>query len=381
LAIDHSEIEVFFMSLKQIGTRYFLFFLLAVPFVPYGKASTITVVPSEAQPQIQASINNSHVGDTISFQAGTYVLGLLRLQPGRSYIGAANGQTIIHGYGGYALMVFYGSGLTVQHITFDGGGLYLGGAISNVNVEYNTFQNIAFGRNGTTEFGNWTSTIGVFMDTSAVNTDISHNSFRNLATQVLSEYADNGLGVTAIFGFNVNNTTITYNTFDTVNEGIHIFSLQNTVIDHNTITHFHRIGMEFQNNSRNLEVAYNTISQPITPFWLTYGISAAITGGNANVHDNLIDDQVEKTCGSGCWIGYGIEAWGNGTVITNNTIQGHWGNGVAIGPSTNLQVIKNKICGPEMGEPGGGFVDNQDNTRWPGEVMANNATSTALTCP
>jgi hypothetical protein len=40
------------------------------------------VVPSEAQAQIQASINNSHSGDTIYFQAGTYNLNNLTLQPG-----------------------------------------------------------------------------------------------------------------------------------------------------------------------------------------------------------------------------------------------------------------------------------------------------------
>jgi len=126
-------------------------------------------------------------------------------------------------------------------------------------------------------------------------------------------------------------------------------------------------------------MVYNSFSQPVAPFWLTFGISSAITGGNANIHDNFIDDQVQKACGSGCWIGYGIEAWGNGTVVTNNTIQGHWVNGVSIGPSTNLQVFKNTICGPEMSEHG--FVLNQDNTKWAGESITDNTTSTSLQCP
>jgi Right handed beta helix region len=371
------------MSLQKFRSMNVLFFLLVAlfTFTSLAQASTITVVPSEARTQIQAAINNSHAGDTIYFQAGTYNLCGLRLAAGRTYMGATNGQTILHYPGSCPLMVFYGSGLTVQHITFDGGGLYLGGAVSNVNVEYNTFQNITFGPNAQTEWGNWTTTIGVFIDTSATNTDISHNSFHNISTQILSQYVDHNLGVTAIFGYSLSNTTINYNTFDTLNEGIHFFAGENVQINHNTITHFHRIGMEIQNNTRNLELGYNSISEPVTPFWVTFGISAAITGGNANIHDNFIDDQVEKTCGSGCWIGYGIEAWGTGTVATNNTIQGHWGNGVAIGPSTNLQVVKNAICGPEMSEPGNGFVVNQDNTKWPGEAIANNTTSTSLQCP
>ncbi len=139
--------------------------------------------------------------------------------------------------------------------------------------------------------------------------------------------------------------------------------------------------MEFQNSFSGLEIGNNTYTAPLVPFWLTFGISAAISGGNANIHDNLIDDQVQQACGTGCWIGYGVEAWGPGTLVTNNTIQGHWGNGVAIGPSSNLHVLTNKICGPEMGKPGNGFVVNQQNTKWAGELISGNTTSTAMTCP
>src|ERR1700736_1819135 len=116
------------MFVRKSWATLALLFALFVSCTQSSLASTITVVPSEVQTQIQASINNSHAGDTIAFQAGTYNLSHLRLQPGRSYIGATNGQTIVHGSGGYALMDFYGSGLTVQHIIFDGGGLHLGGA-------------------------------------------------------------------------------------------------------------------------------------------------------------------------------------------------------------------------------------------------------------
>ena len=368
------------MFSKCGGRHLFFLVLLTVVAVHRGQASTITIVPSEAFTQIQASINNSHTGDTISFQAGTYNLAGLHLLPGRIYLGATNGQTILHGTGGSPLMIFYGSGLTLQYFVFDGGGLYLGGPVANVNLEYNTFQNISFGPTATSEWGNWTATDGIHIDTSLANSDISYNTFQNLSTQILEQYFDWTLGVTGIFGYHVSSTTITHNTFNTVNEGIHFFATANTQILHNTITNFHRIGMEFQDNSSNLEVGYNSFSVPVTPYWDTFGISAAITGGNAYVHDNLVDDQVEKACGDECWIGYGIEAWGVGTVISGNTIQGHWGNGVAIGPSSNLHVTNNKICGLEMSQPGNSFVANQDNTNWPGEVVTPNTTSAALTC-
>lgn len=368
------------MSLNLFRSKYAVLLFLAGFFALPGHSSTITVTPSEAQTQIQASINNSHSGDTISFQAGTYNIMGLRLAAGRTYLGSTSGQTIVHWRGGAAVMIFYGSGITVQHFIFDGGGLYLGGAVSDVHVEYNKFQNIAFGPDGTKEFGNWTSTIGVFIDTSATNSDISYNSFQNLSTQILSQYVDWNLGVTGIFGFNFNNVTITNNSFDTLNEGIHFFSGRNITITHNVITHFHRMGMEIQNNTSGLEIAYNTISQPIYPFWATFGISDAINTGSSNVHDNLVDDQVPQACGSGCYISYGIEAFGNGTVIANNTVQGYWGNGVAIGPSTNLHVTGNHICGPEMSKPGNEYITHQLVPHWSGEVISNNTTSASTVC-
>jgi hypothetical protein len=369
------------MLLQKMTTKLSFLLVLAVFYTASSRASTITVVPSEAQTQIQAAINNSHAGDTISFQAGTYNLAGLHLAAGRTYVGATNGQTIIHGSGGYSLFIFYGTGLTLQHFIFDGGGLYLGGVISNVHVEYNTFQNISFGPNANAEWGNWTTTIGIFLDTSATASDISYNTFKNLSAQILPQYTDQNLGVTGIFGYNLTNTTINYNTFDTLNEGIHLFNASNVQILHNTLTHFHRIAMEFQLKVSGLEIGYNTYTTPLVPFWNTFGISAAISGGNAYIHDNLIDDQVQQACGATCWIGYGVEAWGVGTLVTNNTIQGHWGNGVAIGPSTNLHVVTNKICGPEMSKTGNGYVVNQQNTKWGGELISANTSSTAMVCP
>src|SRR5258708_36963348 len=123
-----------FVFVKKIGATFALSFALAIAVTHSAQASTITVVPSEVQSQIQASINNSHVGDTISFQAGTYNLSHLRLQPGRSYIGATNGQTVVHGTGGYDLMDFYGSGFTGQHIIFHFVGHNLCGWLSIVQL-------------------------------------------------------------------------------------------------------------------------------------------------------------------------------------------------------------------------------------------------------
>ncbi len=366
------------MSVKKIWATFALSFALALAVTRGAQGSTITVVPSEVQSQIQASINNSHVGDTISFQAGTYNLSHLRLQPGRSYIGATNGQTVVHGTGGYTLMDFYGSGLTVQHIIFDGGGLYLGGAISGAMVEYNTFRNISFGPNGQTEFGNWTSTVGVFVDYSLSNSDISHNTFQNLSSQLLYEYRDESLGVSGIFGYGFSNTTVSYNTFDTVNEGIKIFfdhaDGKNVHINNNTFTNVHRMAIELQGGSTDgLEVAYNNVSKPLLPWRESFGISAAMVGSNAIVHDNIVDDQL-NCAGSGCFVGIALEAWGNSTQVYNNTLRGYWGWGVAVGTSTNARVQNNTICGPVMR-----FVINEPHPVT-SALFSSNTTSTALYC-
>ncbi len=356
--------------------------------------AVVQINPSMSQSEIQSEINSSQPGDTIAFAAGTYNLAVmpnnpndagLNLLPNRTYLGSKTGATILSGSGGYMLAVFYGSGLTVQNIVFNGGGLYLGGAVTNVNVEYNVFENIPAPN------GNWTTEIGVFMDTNASNSDISYNKFENIGSSVLSQYVDEVYS-TGIFGYGLSNTTITYNTFDTFNEGIHIFynSLDgiNVQIDHNQFTNGHRIAIEQQNSlAGGLEVAYNSVSQPLNPWALTFGLSIAAssqTSTGISVHDNTLNGNVavSTSCpgypGAGCYLPYGIEAWGNGTHVYNNTVEGLWTNGVAIGAASNLSVTNNLICGPNMAQSNT-FVDFEYGSE-PGTLIQSNTTSANMTC-
>jgi hypothetical protein len=338
------------MFVKKYAATFALPFALFVSCTQRSLASTITVVPSEAQTQIQASINNSHSGDTISFQAGTYNLNNLQLQAGRSYIGSTQGQSIIHGTGGYPVMQFNGSGVTIQHLVFNGGGIHFWQAVSGVNVEYNTFENISYGPNAQTEWPNWPSTTALFIDTSASNSDFSYNTFQNLNSQILN-----------ISFFNYTNGA-------------------NVHINNNTFTQVHRMAIEMQNSHvTSLEVAYNNLSKPLSPWMLTFGISAAIGGGSGlTVHDNFVDDQQAAVC-SGCWVGIGIEAWGNNTKILNNTVRGYWATGVAVGQSTNLLVQGNALCGPEMAI-NNFYISNENPYSHTGEVFQNNKTSTGTNC-
>jgi len=344
----------------------------------------VQIDPSMSQSQIQSKLDGSQSGDTISFAAGTYKLASpgLNIPAGRIFLGSTTGTTMLSGTGGYTLMVFYGDGLTLQNFTFDGGGLFLGGAVTDLHIEYNTFQNI----NG--PFGSWPAEIAITMDTSAANSDISYNKFTNIGGDLLNQFVDE-VFAGGIFGKGLSNTTIEYNTFDTFNEGIHIFydnlDGKNVHINNNTFVHGHRIAIEQQDGKAGgLEVAYNKVSEPLNGWALTYGLSIAASsdsGTGITVHDNLVnaDTPVGAACkGSGCYYPYGIEAWGTGTQVYNNTVEGLWGHGVAIGAASNLSITKNTICGPSMAQ-NNSFVDFEYGSE-PGTTIQDNTTSADMTC-
>ncbi len=344
----------------------------------------VQVDSSMTQAEIQDAINGSQSGDTISFAAGTYpfIVPGLRLPDSRSYLGSNSGTTILSGTGGYDLMVFYGNGLTLQNFTFDGGGLYLGGPVTGVNVEDNTFQNI------NAPYINWTTEIAIFIDSNATNSDFSHNTFKNIGANLHDVFEDEVFS-SGIFGYGLSNVTIEYNTFDTFTEGVHIFydSLDgmNVHINHNTFLRGHRIAIEQQDSKAGgLEVAYNSVDSPLNAWALTYGLSIAATSDSGTgilVHDNVINANtpVAVDCtGSGCYYPYGIEAWGTGTKVYNNLIEGLWQHGVAIGAAQNLSVTDNTICGPNL-SANNTFVDFEYGSE-PGTVIQNNTTSANMTC-
>jgi hypothetical protein len=141
------------------------------------------------------------------------------------------------------------------------------------------------------------------------------------------------------------------------------------------------MAIEMQNSQvTSLEVAYNNISKPLSPWMLTFGISAAIGGGSGLVvHNNFVDDQLPAVCGPSCWVGIGIEAWGNNTKVLNNTVRGYWATGVAVGLSSNLLVEDNAICGPDMAI-NNMYISNENPYSHLGEVFQSNTTSTATNC-
>ncbi len=356
----------------------------ATALITVTKGYVVQIDSSMSQSEIQSKITGSQTGDTIAFASGTYKLAYpgLSLPAGLTYSCSTTGTAVFSGSGGYSLMTFHGDGLTLQNCTFDGGGLYLAGAVKDVHVEYNTFQNIPAPNS------NWTSEIGVFMDTSAADSDISYNKFTNIGGSVLNQYKDEGSS-SGILGYGLSNTTIQYNAFDTFNEGIHVFynnlDGKNVHINNNTFVHGHRIAIEQQGaGADSLEIGNNKISDALNAWASSLGISAVMSGNSgagAVVHDNVVDANLPLTCptaGTGCYYPYAIEVSGTGTRVYNNTIEGLWANGVAAGTVLNLAITNNFICGPTMAQ-NNTFVDFQYGSQ-PGTTIQGNTTSANMAC-
>ncbi len=193
------------------------------------------------------------MGDTIFFPAGAYKISFpagIVLEPGRTYLGDENGESKLVGTGGYSVATSKFNeaiDISLDHLVFDGGGLRLDGNVvpaSHVSVTNCIFQNIV------TNGENWTTHMGIFIGTGAEHSKFDHNKFHNIFNG--GKYGLDDGDATGIFGYGLSYSTVTDNTFDFVNEGMHIF-FDNTdgtdvLVARNRFTRVHRIAMEFQHD-------------------------------------------------------------------------------------------------------------------------------------
>ena len=181
-----------------------------------------------------------------------------------------------------------------------------------------------------------------------------------------------------IFGNNVKNTVISGNTCDTVQQCMYFktdaaSTYPGIVISNNTGTNVHRMGIEMQAANCSVQMTGNKFTNFLNPFWDTFGISFAASTCDAVIENNtLIAMPTATTFGR---YGYGIEAWGTGTQVMNNSIQGNWNMGVAIGWSANLTVTRNYLCG----STGAMAIGVETGSQAKGSNIQGNTTS--LVCP
>ena len=210
-------------------------------------------------------------------------------------------------------------GATVTGLTFVGAGLNI---INNTyHVSNCTFRNM----NGN---GIWV------IDTDGGST-IDHNTFTDIR------------GDAAIMGNGLQNTSVSYNRFDNVREGIHFTwggtrnGADNVSIQHNVFTHVTHFALEQQGNPNGLDIGYNWVDNWV-PDISQIGFSIA-TGGvdgnapqspwntslNVKVHDNVIGgNNLSSDNFSHFYYYSAIEAMGTDIAIYNNFISGGWSDSV-----------------------------------------------------
>ena len=303
---------------------------------------------------INRAIERSSPGDTIVFPAGSYVISYpgIILAPGRTYSGDMSSASRLLGTGGYDLVTspdHQGVSIALDHLVFVGGGLRFDGKepAQFISVKECTFRDIV------TDNENWTTHMGIFIGPGADHAHFDHNHFYNIFTG--GKYVLDDRDATGIFGYGLSNTTIADNQFDFVNEGVHIFfdatDGSNVEVVRNHFTRVHRISMEFQHDHTNgLVIEDNVVTDPLNPYWLTYGISVAAdtnTGRGIIVRNNTVvaNTPLDLSIAPKNYYPYGLEVWGTNTVVSNNHIIGLWGIGIGIGSARNMLVEDNLICG------------------------------------
>jgi len=366
--------------------------------VPATAGNVIQIDPSMSQSQIQSKIDESQTGDTIAFAAGTYNLAsngsnpngaALNLGAGRTYTGPSS-ESLAHfvGTGGYPLMYFAGTTITIKYFLFDNGLLFLENGVTSATVDNNTFENIDCGVNAS-------QTSAIFVAGGLNNSDISYNTFQNIGQTCNSQYQDSqGAGGVTLYAFH--NLTITHNVFNTVYEGIDVpdsggggYDGAGGHFNYNTFTGIHRIAIELLGTSTNpsgLEVAFNNYSNALNPWAYTFGLSLT-DGQNMIVHDNVLNGNNNQPG----YVPYAVEIAGHNSSAYNNTLEGYWGWGFAIGASAvdGISIHDNTICGPAMSAasasgsnpvPGNanGFISWETNAGT--GTFTGNMTSSALTC-
>lgn len=256
---------------------------------------------------IRAAINASKSGDTIYFGGGTYnISDRITISSNRTYSGSGTlarptGQDYIFKLDGSS------SNITIDGLTFKGGGVDAGSAMpNNFTVKNCTFRDITKG---------WPTGEGILLSAGAKNTTIINNSFINI------------MGENGIYGFNYfENVNISNNYFDTVQEGIHLAyegGGNGLYIRNNTFIRVHRMAVEIQGrNATNIYVEGNVASEWVNPYDGSFFLSIVQMGKNIYVRNNHASSgkfgQIDSNASN---VPVGLEISGWGVTVSGNVIE------------------------------------------------------------
>jgi hypothetical protein len=366
------------------------------PYLAVGDGKT------DSTKAIQRAINDCPSGGTIFFPTGIYKLSssstllgaALALKSNCSYLGRGNAELrgyIGTGSGGFA--IFYGSGVhnvTIRGLVFNGGGVYLDNACSNLIFTKNTVKNLL----GTT--GGW-NTDGLFLVNASTAT-VTGNTFQNMFRGGRQTGYDVGWGGVHVAG-RPNRVHVNKNKFDHIGgNGISMPELycqspgscDDNQFNNNIFTNIHRMAIELQgNNLSHTQVKNNAMSNYLNPYINSFGISFAAFDTSAVIQGNKIDATVPATTdGFAGRYGYCIEVAGANTIVDSNVCSSHgtdpvrsqWVSAVAIarslGATRNLMISNNTFCGPQpyrWQDPAHPGVSWEDSAHKPTAVLIKNA--------
>lgn len=374
--------------------------IVALLFPTFAGAATINVNSTMSEATIQGLINGGTSGDTVVFAAGTYNLAsnggnsnnaALVAKAGLTYTGPTSGSPAhFVATGGYPLMYFSGTTVSIQYLTFDTGVLFIEDHTTSATIDNNTFQNQQCGTTAS-------AVNAIFVNGGINSSDISFNTFLNIGASCFTHFVDDmGAGGITMYAFHA--VTITHNTFTNVIEGIDIpdeggggYDGASSTINDNTATGIHRIFIEILGTGTipsGLEVARNNWSNPLNPWAVNFCLSLT-AGLDMIVHDNVCNGNLNTPSASP----YGIEIAGVSTQAYNNIVEGYFESGFAIGNtgSGGISITNNHICGPTMFAGGSGsgstpvvgnangFLSWEDVAQGSGPYTGN-TTSNALIC-
>lgn len=381
--------------------KLLLFILSLVATLPaYAR---IDIDPSMSQTTIQA-LFTANPGELFVIAGGTYPMAANPANPHNCALvfPAADskinppgltgvGEAIFQGTGGYPIMCINSVDRdTVDSMTFDGGGIFVAVGSVNLTLQSDNFKNIDCSTDPI-------NSSGIYIE-GVTHSEIDSNVFVNLGATCNAQQSDSNGAATGIYVLGFDRTGFQHNSFLNVFDGIvaPITSSANNggtmgAFNFNAFYGIHRKGINISGisgNPANVQVMYNTYTNPLNP----YASSAAITVGTsqgAKITNNVLTAN-NNSSGSivpqAILLGSGV----TGAVVNDNKIQGYWNWGVSLTAAVSTQVTGNYICGPTMNtSPSSGTTPATGNangfiswvTTSGGGTFTSNTTDAGLLCP
>jgi hypothetical protein len=408
---------------KYLAVLGISFAFLSFTGISSAHAATINVNSSMSTGAIQSAINTAAQGSTINFTAGTYNITAGLTVPCGITLSAAVPATpsnviLSASFSRESADIFkINSGCTAATTiswlsSLHAGLLFVSTPNSNLTITHNQVGDLPC-------CSNLAYDSGIFINDSASNVanvlsnatitwntigdSTSCTSPQNAMTDTNSP-EDIQPNCTGLFvQTSVNGLVVENNNFLHVSEGVHIQCFgsncspgdspsgpvtKNITAEFNDFNQIHRIPWEEQPEAvSGVIFQYNTIHDWTNPYFGSFGVSFACCANPASAapYTNVSNNVITQNLTPAGEYGYGMEAWGVGSIYNNNLVEiGNYtsgGGGIAWGlngvPSIAHSTSYNTVCGP--GFAVSGYVHDEGYGVTPQPTQVGNVTGSS--CP